>query len=394
MPVLNALQDMHAEMKEWRHAIHRHPETAFEEHQTAQMVADLLEQFGVDEIQRGFGQTGVVGIIKGKEAGPGKIGLRADMDALHLQELNEFDHRSQQDGKMHACGHDGHTCMLLGAAKHLAATRNFKGTVYCFFQPAEENEGGANEMIKDGLFEACPVDAVYGMHNWPAVEAGIFCVKPGALMAANGRFEIVVTGRGGHAAMPDQTVDTIVVSAHLVQALQLIASRQTSPLDSVVVTITQMHAGDAWNVIPETCTLRGTVRTLSEDVRQKTFASIERICAEIPAAFGAHADCQIQSGYPVTFNDPQATKAALRAAEKVVGDDCIRTEFESTMGSEDFSFMLQEKPGAYVFLGNSGDHTMPNGAPCMLHNPHYDFNDELLPIGASYFVTLVEQELS
>ena len=349
MPLIDAIQNQHQEMISWRHKIHKNPETAFEEHDTGNLVADLLESFGI-EIKRGFGQTGIVGILRGKEEGSASIGLRADMDALNLQELNTFDHCSQNDGKMHACGHDGHTTMLLGAAKYLAETRNFKGTVYFFFQPAEENEGGANEMIKDGLFEECPVDSVYGMHNWPSVPQGVFCVKPGALMAANDRFEIIVKGRGGHAAMPHQAVDSIAVATQIVQSIQQIVSRQSDPLQNVVVSVTQIHAGDAWNVLPEECLIRGSIRTLSEEMRTQTVASIKRISNDVASAFGASAICEVRSGYPVTLNDKTATERALAAATHVVGSENVVTEFESTMGSEDFSFMLQKKPGAYIFL--------------------------------------------
>ncbi len=392
MAVIEGIQAIHEEMKSWRHQIHQHPETAFEEIATGDLVAELLESFGIT-IDRGLGRTGVVGILEGQEPASGKIGLRADMDALNLQELNDFSHKSQCDGKMHACGHDGHTTMLLGAAKYLAATKNFKGTVYFIFQPAEENEGGAHEMIKDGLFDKFDVDAVYGMHNWPSYKEGVFCVKGGALMAANDRFEIVITGKGGHAAMPHLAVDSIAVATQVVQALQHIASRQTSPMHSVVVSITQIHAGDAWNVLPEECVIRGSIRSLDPEVQKKTWKSIEQISAKTAEAYGASSSCKIHSGYPVTINDKTAASKALIAAQKVVGDDNVVTDFESTMGSEDFSFMLQAKPGAYVFLGNAGEHTGPDGSPCMLHNPYYDFNDQILPIGASYFVTLIEQEL-
>lgn len=392
MALREEIAALHDVMIEWRHRIHRHPETAYEEVQTGDMVAELLESWGI-EIHRGLGKTGVVGVLQGREAGEANIGLRADMDALHMEELNDFDHRSQVDGKMHACGHDGHTTMLLGAAKYLAETRDFKGTVYFIFQPAEESEGGADAMIKDGLFERFPVSAVYGMHNWPAAREGVFCIKPGALMAANDRFELVISGQGGHAGMPHLAVDTIAVATQVVQALQHIASRQTDPQHSVVVSITQFHAGHAWNVLPEECVLRGTIRSLDPEVQRKTLHSVEHIAEQTARAFGASSRLTVHSGYPVTINDEDATRRAERAARSVVGDDAIITSFDSTMGSEDFSFMLQAKPGAYVFLGNSGERIGPNGSPCMLHNPYYDFNDNILPIGASYFVALVEQEL-
>ncbi|NRA39618.1 MAG: amidohydrolase [Planctomycetes bacterium] len=392
MAIIEDIASKLSEHSAWRHEIHSHPETAFEEIQTGDFVAAKLESFGI-EVHRGIGRTGLVGVLKGNKGGEGSIGLRADMDALNLSEMNDFDHKSQHDGKMHACGHDGHTCMLLAAAQHLAANPNFKGRVVFVFQPAEENEGGADVMIKDGLFERFPVDEVYGMHNWPEHEEGVFCVKSGGLMAANDRFDLIIQGKGGHAAMPQFNVDSICLASEVVCGLQHIVSRQVSPMDNVVVSITQIHAGDAYNVIPDTCTICGSIRTLDPELRKEVNASIEKIAQKICEAYGGSAELKIRSGYPVTVNAEDQTAKALAAAIATVGKDKVVTDFTSTMGSEDFSFMLEKVPGCYLFIGNSGNHKGPTGNPCMLHNPYYDFNDNNLPIGASFFVNLIEQLL-
>lgn len=399
MAIIKEIQNYHSDMTNWRKHIHQHPETAYLEVQTAEFVKKKLTEFGIP-YHYGLGKTGVVGIIEGKQEGKqeGKrkgqmaIGLRADMDALPMQELNTFEHHSVNDGCMHACGHDGHTTMLLGAAKYLNATKNFAGTVYLIFQPAEEGMAGAKAMINDGLFKKFPMDEVYAVHNWPSDKMGVFKIKSGPLLAANDRFEIKVKGKGCHAALPETGVDPIVVSSQIVLALQTIVSRNISPLDSAVISVTMFNGGSAFNVIPDEVNLCGTIRTLSEETRQLAFKRIKEITESIAKSMGAMAEFRLITGYPVTKNHPAQTLVALSAAEKVVGKENIITEFPvASMGSEDFSFMLQEIPGCYVLIGNadSGDNN-----PCMLHNPYYDFNDKILPIGASYFVAIAEQRLT
>lgn len=385
MPVINRIADFHDDMTAWRRDLHAHPETAFEEKRTSDIVAAKLEEFGID-IHRGLAETGVVGTLTTGE-GP-VIGLRADMDALDVEELNDFDYKSTHNGKMHACGHDGHTTMLLGAARYLAETRNFKGTVHFIFQPAEENEGGGRVMIQEGLFEKFPVDAIYGMHNWPGQEIGTFAVTEGPLMAAFDIFELTITGRGSHGGMPHTGIDPIPVAAEIVSALQTIASRATDPQDSAVVSVTKIHAGHAWNVIPDDVMLRGTTRSFRPEVQDGIEPSIRRIAEGICRAHNCQLDMMYERGYPPTINEANATKAAARAAADVAGDDRIVTNPTPSMGAEDFAFMLNEKPGCYVWLGNG-----PGAGGCMLHNPHYDFNDEILTIGASYWARLVELEL-
>ncbi len=385
MPVINRIADFHDDMTAWRRDLHAHPETAFEEKRTSDIVAAKLEEFGID-IHRGLAETGVVGTLTTGE-GP-VIGLRADMDALDVEELNDFDYKSTHNGKMHACGHDGHTTMLLGAARYLAETRNFKGTVHFIFQPAEENEGGGRVMIQEGLFEKFPVDAIYGMHNWPGQEIGTFAVTEGPLMAAFDIFELTITGRGSHGGMPHTGIDPIPVAAEIVSALQTIASRATDPQDSAVVSVTKIHAGHAWNVIPDDVMLRGTTRSFRPEVQDGIEPSIRRIAEGICRAHNCQLDMMYERRYPPTINEANATKAAARAAADVAGDDRIVTNPTPSMGAEDFAFMLNEKPGCYVWLGNG-----PGAGGCMLHNPHYDFNDEILTIGASYWARLVELEL-
>jgi amidohydrolase len=385
MPVINRIADFHDDMTAWRRDLHAHPETAFEEKRTSDIVAAKLEGFGIT-VHRGLAQTGVVGTLSTGE-GP-TIGLRADLDALDVEELNDFDHKSTHDGKMHACGHDGHTTMLLGAAKYLAETKNFKGTVQFIFQPAEENEGGGRVMVEEGLFEKFPVDAVYGMHNWPGQEAGIFAVSEGPLMAAFDIFEMTITGRGAHGGMPHTGIDPIPVAAEIVGALQTIVSRATDPQDSAVVTVTQIHAGHAWNVIPDDVVLRGTTRSFRPEVQDTIEPSIRRIAEGICQAHNCQMQMMYERRYPPTINEAVATKAAARAAADVSGADKIVTNPTPSMGAEDFAFMLNEKPGCYVWLGNG-----PGAGGCMLHNPNYDFNDDILTIGASYWARLVELEL-
>jgi hippurate hydrolase len=390
MAVINRIAEFHDEIKGWRRDIHAHPETAFEEMRTADFVAEKLAEFGI-QVHRGLATTGVVGVLDGRTNTSGRsIGLRADMDALHIQELNGFDHRSRHDGKMHACGHDGHTAMLLGAAKYLAETRNFDGRVAFIFQPAEENEGGGRVMVEEGLFEQFPVQAVYGLHNMPGMPVGSVSLRSGPAMAAFDIFEIVVTGKGTHAAMPQLGIDPVVTGAQVVTALQTIASRRVAPLDSVVVSVTQFHAGDTWNVIPETAVIRGTVRSFRKDTQDRMQRDIERIARATCEAQGATMTLRYERRYPALVNSAAETGIAAAVAARVVGEDKVTVGADPLMGSEDFAYMLQARPGCYVWLGN-GTEGGPGG--CAVHNPRYDFNDEIAVIGASYWATLVEQQL-
>jgi amidohydrolase len=388
MPIVNRVAGFHAEMTAWRHRLHAHPETAFEERETAAFVAGLLESFGI-AVDRGIARTGVVGTLEGSVKSGRAIALRADMDALHIQERNGFAHASQVPGRMHACGHDGHTAMLLGAARHLAETRNFAGTIHFIFQPAEENEGGARQMIEDGVLERYPVEAVYGMHNWPELPAGQFAIRSGPMMAAFDIFEITIRGRGGHAAMPHLAVDPVVAAAAVVTGLQTIASRNVHPLESAVVSVTQIHGGDTWNVIPETVVLRGTTRSFDPQVQDAIEAAIRRIAEGATRACGASATLAYERRYPPTLNAPAETEVAARGAAAIVGETNVRRDMWPSMGAEDFAFFLQKKPGAYIWVGNGSA-----GTGGFLHNPNYDFNDEVLPIGASYWVRLAETVLA
>jgi len=385
MAILEKIGALHQEMAEWRHDIHAHPETAFEEQRTSALVAKKLESFGL-RVHQGLGRTGVVGTLS---AGSGKrsIGLRADMDALHIHEQNGFDHRSQHEGKMHACGHDGHTAMLLGAAKYLAATKNFDGTVHFIFQPAEENEGGGREMVEQGLFDKFPCDSVYGMHNWPGMPVGQFGVRPGPMMASFDIFEIELTGRGCHGAMPHTGIDPVVAASALVQALQSIPSRNVDPIESAVVSVTQIHAGDTWNVIPNAAVLRGTTRAFKPEVQDLIERRMREICAGIAGTYGTQVKVRYERRYPPTVNAVRETEICASVLERMVGAKNV-ARVPPVMGSEDFAFMLQVKAGCYVFVGNG-----PGEGGCMLHNPHYDFNDAILPLGASYWATLVEDIL-
>jgi hippurate hydrolase len=390
MAVINRIAEFHDEIRGWRRDLHAHPETAFEEVRTADFVAGKLAEFGI-EVHRGLATTGVVGVLDGQSNQSGRaIGLRADMDALHIQELNGFDHRSRHDGRMHACGHDGHTAMLLGAAKYLAETRNFDGRVTFIFQPAEENEGGGRVMVEEGLFDRFPVECVYGLHNMPGMPVGTVSLRSGPAMAAFDIFEIVVTGKGTHAAMPQLGIDPVVTGAQIVTALQTIASRRTAPLDSVVVSVTQFHAGDTWNVIPETAVIRGTVRSFNKQTQDRMERDLERIARGICESQGATMTLRYERRYPALVNTQAETGIAAAAAARVVGEDKVMLGADPLMGSEDFAYMLQEKPGCYVWLGN-GTEGGPGG--CAVHNPRYDFNDDIAVIGASYWATLVEQEL-
>jgi len=385
--VIKEIKLLHDEMTEWRRDIHQHPELKFEENRTSDLVAAKLEEFGI-EIHRGLAKTGVVGTIRNGD-GP-SIGLRADMDALPLEEKNTFKHASSNPGKMHACGHDGHTAMLLGAAKHLAASKNFKGTVNLIFQPAEEGGGGGELMIKEGLFEMFPVDSVYGLHNWPGMPAGTFGVGSGPIMAAADMFDLTINGRGGHAALPDQCIDPIVVASQVVSALQTITSRNTHPVDSVVISVTQIHAGDAYNVIPDSVRMHGTVRTFQTETRAKIPSSMLRVAEGVCAAYGTTCELNYMSGYPTTINSVPETEISAKAVVDLLGEDKIILNPTPSMGAEDFSYMLEARPGCYVWLGigpGKGE------AGCMLHSSRYDFNDDVLPTGASYWVKLVENEL-
>ncbi len=383
MPMINRIADFQDDMARWRRDIHAHPELGFDEKRTADVVAGELESFGL-EVHRGLARTGVVGVLKGAP-GDGAIGLRADMDALPILEKNEFDHRSTNDGVMHACGHDGHTAMLLGAAKYLAETINFSGTVYFIFQPAEEGMGGAREMVADGLFEKFPVNGIYGLHNWPGLEIGEFAVRPGPMMAACDCFEITVIGEGAHGAMPHLGIDPMVCAAEIVGGLQTIASRVTDPLDSAVVSVTMIHAGHAFNVIPGRVELGGTARCFKESVRQDIESGISRIGEGIAQAHRCHIEYNYMRQFPATVNHEAETEFAAQAAARVAGEANVRRNMPPSMGSEDFSYMLEARPGSYIWMGNAGA-----DLGCFLHNPNYDFNDEALGWGASYWATLVE----
>ena len=383
MPIINRFADLAEEITEWRRDIHAHPELLYDTHRTSELVADKLKVFGVDEVVTGIGRTGVVGVIKGKSNGSGKvIGLRADMDALPLDEITGKPYASTVPGKMHACGHDGHTAMLLGAAKYLSETRNFDGTVIVIFQPAEEGGAGAKAMVDDGLMDRFGIQEVYGMHNMPGEPLGSFHIRPGAMMAAADRIQIDIEGVGGHAAKPHEVVDTLLVGAHIIQAVQSIASRNVDPLKSVVVSITAFNGGFTDNVIPQTARLRGTVRTLDPEIRDLAERRLKEIVPTIAAAFGAKAEVNYKRDYPITINHAKQTEFAAGIARKISGDDNVVTDVAPTMGGEDFSFMLLERPGAFIFVGN--------GDSANLHHPAYDFNDELIPVGCSYWVKLVE----
>ncbi len=382
------------ELQEIRRDLHAHPELCYEEQRTADVVAAKLTEWGIP-IVRGLGVTGVVGIVKNGTSNRA-IGLRADMDALPMQEINGFAHASRHPGKMHACGHDGHTAMLLGAAQHLAQHRNFDGTVYLIFQPAEEGGGGARRMMDEGLFEQFPMDAVYGMHNWPGISEGHFGVVAGPMMASSNEFRVSVRGKGAHAAQPHRGIDPVMVAVQIAQAWQTIVSREKNPLESAVLSITQIHAGSATNVIPDEAELVGTVRTFSYEVLDLIQRRMEEIATGVAAAFNASVDFNFKRNYPPLINHPEQTAFAVEAMRAVVGADRVDTKVEPTMGAEDFAFMLQEKPGCYVFLGNGDGAHRAGGhglGPCQLHNTSYDFNDNLLPIGASYWVRLVEMSL-
>ncbi len=377
-----------------RRDLHAHPELCFQEQRTADVVAQQLSAWGIP-IHRGLGTTGVVGIVKAGTS-TRAIALRADMDALPMQEFNTFAHASRYDGKMHACGHDGHTAMLLGAAKYLAKNRQFDGTVYLIFQPAEEDGGGAREMIKDGLFEKFPVDAVFGLHNWPGPQVGQFAVSAGPVMASSNEFKIVVRGKGGHAALPHNAIDPVPVACQMVQAFQTIISRNIKPIEAGVISVTMIHAGEATNVIPDSCTLQGTVRTFTVDVLDRIEQRMRELAQHTAAAFGAECSFEFSRNYPPTINSAPEAEFARKVMASIVGEARVTAQ-EPTMGAEDFSYMLMAKPGCYAFIAN-GDGTHREighgGGPCMLHNPSYDFNDDLLPLGATYWVRLAQAWLA
>ena len=390
MPVINSIAEMTAEMTAWRRDIHAHPETAFEEVRTSDIVAEKLASWGI-EVHRGLAKTGVVGTLRGASNSDRAIGLRADLDALHMEEKNDFAHRSTVAGKMHACGHDGHSSMLLGAAQYLAETRNFDGTVHFIFQPAEENEGGGGVMVEEGLFEKFPVDGVYGLHNAPGIPVGRITMRTGPAMAAFDIFEITITGTGAHGAMPHTGNDPIVIAAQVVGALQTIVSRSVDPIEGVVVSVTQIHAGDTWNVIPEDVVIRGTTRCFDEKIHNSLEGRIRRIAAGVCAAFGAEMTLRYEQRYPAVVNTAKEAGLAATAAARVVGEDNVVTDAPPDMASEDFAFMLRERPGCFILLGNGADGE-PGG--CSVHNPRYDFNDDILALGASYWATLVESILA
>ena len=390
-----------ASITQLRRDIHAHPELCFEEVRTADLVAARLTEWGLP-IHRGLGTTGVVGIVHGRDGGKSgrAIGLRADMDALPMTEFNTFAHASTHKGKMHACGHDGHTAMLLAAAQHLAQHRDFDGTVYLIFQPAEEGGGGAREMIKDGLFQQFPMEAVFGMHNWPGMAVGHFAVSPGPVMASSNEFKITITGKGGHAALPYMGVDPVPIACQIVQGFQTIVSRNKKPVDAAVVSVTMIHAGEATNVIPDACEIQGTVRTFTYETLDLIERRMQEVAEGVAAAFGARCAFEFVRNYPPTVNTAYEADFCRQVMAGIVGADHALAQ-EPTMGAEDFAYMLQAKPGAYCFIANGdgahrgryegGGH---DAGPCTLHNPHYDFNDELIPLGATYWVRLAQAWLA
>ena len=386
---LEMLRLFHAELVHIRRDIHANPELGFEETRTSQLVADKLAEYGI-EVHRGLAKTGVVGVIKGKKDSGRAIGLRADMDCLPMHETSEVPHKSKVAGRMHACGHDGHTTMLLGAARYLAQTRNFDGTVNLIFQPAEEGGGGGRVMVEEGLFKRFPMDAVYALHNWPGLPPGKIAVRPGPMMAATDEIKIKVRGKGGHAALPHLAADPVVATAHIITALQTIASRNANPVDALVVSVCSMQTSQvgAYNVIPGYVELIGTVRTFSPQMRELAEKRIKEIAISVAQGLGASAEVEYRRGYPATVNTEKEAAFAALVGEKVFGKGNVVTDGEPTMGGEDFSFMLQARPGAYVFLGQGG-----GLGGCFLHNPGYDFNDEVIPLGAGYLAALAEESL-
>lgn len=394
MKLIDSLVTQAAGIASVRRDLHAHPELCYQEVRTADVVAGKLTEWGIP-IHRGLGTTGVVGIVKNGSSDRA-VGLRADMDALPVTELNTFAHASQHPGKMHACGHDGHTAMLLAAAQHLAKHRNFDGTVYLIFQPAEEGGGGAREMMKEGLFEQFPMEAVFGMHNWPGMKVGQFAVSPGPAMASSNEFVITIRGKGGHAALPHTGIDPVPVACEMVQAFQTIITRNKKPTDAGVISVTMIHGGEATNVIPDTCTLKGTVRTFSLEVLDLIETRMRKIAEHVSAAHDTECDFYFHRNYPPTINSAAEANFARRVMAGIVGEENVLVQ-DPAMTAEDFSFMLLEKPGAYAFIGNGdGSHrdVHHGGGPCMLHNASYDFNDDLIPLGATCWVQLAEQFLN
>jgi amidohydrolase len=397
MKLIDSIVTQAAGIAAVRRDIHAHPELCFQEVRTADVVAAKLAEWGIP-VHRGMGTTGVVGIVQGRDGGAcGRaVGLRADMDALPMQEYNTFAHASQHAGKMHACGHDGHTAMLLAAAQHLASNRHFDGTVYLIFQPAEEGGGGAREMIKDGLFSQFPMEAVFGMHNWPGASVGQFAVSPGPVMASSNEFKITIHGKGSHAALPHNGIDPVPIACQMVQAFQTIISRNKKPVDAGVISVTMIHTGEATNVVPDSAELQGTVRTFTVEVLDMIERRMQQIAQSTCEAFEATCSFEFKRNYPPTVNSAYEAEFARRIMAEMVGAANVQVQ-EPTMGAEDFAYMLQAKPGAYCFIanGDGGHREMGHGAgPCMLHNPSYDFNDDLIPLGATYWVRLSEAWLS
>ncbi len=388
MSTSELLAPLHAEMTAWRQDIHAHPELGFQENRTAGLVAAKLEAFGFDEVHRGVGRTGVVGVLRAGKSGR-SVGLRADMDALPILEVNRFGHCSVNKGVMHACGHDGHTAMLLGAARYLASTRRFDGVVNFIFQPAEEGLGGARAMIDDGLFDRFPCQAVFGMHNRPSLDIGRFAVRSGPMMAGGAFFDIRVTGKGAHGARPETSVDAALVAAQIAVTLQSIVSRNVAPIDTAVLSVTRIHAGDAYNVIPQTAELGGTVRAFSSEVMQLVERSMRRVAQATAAAFGATAEVDFRLLFSPTVNNPAEAEFAARICGELVGQDKVERNPPLIMASEDFSFMLEQVPGCYLNIGNG----LAEGG-CEVHNPAYDFNDRALPLGAAFFARAVEAKLA
>jgi amidohydrolase len=394
MKLIDPIVEFQSEIQQIRRDLHAHPELCFEEQRTSDVVAKKLTEWGIPVV-RDFAVTGVLGIVKNGSSSRA-IGLRADMDALPMQETNTFPHASKHSGKMHACGHDGHTAMLLGAAHYLAKYRNFDGTVYLIFQPAEEGGGGAKRMIDEGMFDRYPMEAVFGMHNWPGAAVGSFGVTPGPMMASSNEFEVIVKGKGCHAAQPHKGIDPIMIAVQIAQSWQTIIARNKNPIDAGVLSITQIHSGSATNVIPDDATLIGTVRTFTTGVLDLIEQRMRDIATHTAAAFDAEVDFRFKRNYPPLINHPKETSFAVNVLRELVGTENVDAQVEPTMGAEDFAFMLQEKPGCYVFIGNGEGEHRDGGhglGPCNLHNPSYDFNDALLPLGATYWVRLAEAYL-
>jgi amidohydrolase len=394
MMLAEGILELQAEIQAIRRDLHAHPELRYEEHRTAGVVAARLREWGL-EVATGIGGTGVVGTLR-RGTSTRSVGLRADMDALPLQEHNTFEHASQYQGRMHACGHDGHTAMLLAGARWLSLHGGFDGVVHFIFQPAEEGGAGAQKMIDEGLFDRFPCDAVFGMHNWPGAAAGTFSVTPGPMMASSNEFEITIRGKGAHAALPQNGIDPVLVATHVVQALQSIITRNKKPIDAAVLSVTEIHAGDATNIIPDSAIVRGTVRTFTLETLDLIESRMKAIVEQLPLAFGAAGALHFHRNYPPTINHPEQTAFAVSVMQSLVGADRVDAACEPTMGAEDFAFMLLARPGCYVFIGNGDGTHREHGhgmGPCMLHNPSYDFNDELIPLGGSYWVRLAQRFL-